>query len=124
VEGHTLHVVRRRSRPPVPQDTHELVRPDCAASFQQINRGLDRDIGHAACVERRRSIILLFYKCHLSEKVGAVCVQTLQVRLRTAVSAKTKTAPAAALTFTNTINADKLLTDLWSDCSHDHSGCA
>jgi hypothetical protein len=29
------------------------------------------------------------YKCHLSEKVGAVCVQTLQVQLHTAVTAKT-----------------------------------
>jgi hypothetical protein len=30
-----------------------------------------------------------------------VCVQTLQVQLHTAVPAKTKIAPAAALTFTN-----------------------
>jgi hypothetical protein len=33
--------------------------------------------------------------------VSAACVQTLQVQLHTAVPAKTKTAPAAALTFTN-----------------------
>jgi hypothetical protein len=47
------------------------------------------------------NIVVVVYKCHLSEKVGAACVQTLQVQLHTAVPAKTKTAPAAALTFTN-----------------------
>jgi hypothetical protein len=41
------------------------------------------------------NIVDVVYKCHLSEKVGAVCVQTLQVQLHTAVSAKTQTAPAA-----------------------------
>jgi hypothetical protein len=35
-----------------------------------------------------------------------VCVQTLQVQLHTAVPAKTKTAPAAALTFSNRYRLD------------------
>jgi hypothetical protein len=48
-------------------------------------------------------VVVVVYKRHLSEKVGAACVQTLQVQLHTAVPAKTKTAPAAALTFTNSI---------------------
>jgi hypothetical protein len=30
---------------------------------------------------------VIVYKCHLSEKVGAVCVQTLQVQLHTAAPA-------------------------------------
>jgi hypothetical protein len=48
-------------------------------------------------------VVVIVYKCHLSEKVDAVCVQTLQVQLHTAVAAKTKTAlaPASALTFAN-----------------------
>jgi hypothetical protein len=45
--------------------------------------------------------VAVVYKCHLSEKVDAVCVQTLQVQLHRAATAKTKTAPAAVLTFTN-----------------------
>jgi hypothetical protein len=51
------------------------------------------------------NIVVVVYKCHLSEKVGAVCVQILQVQLHTAVAAKTKTAlaPAAALTFSSVL---------------------
>jgi hypothetical protein len=51
--------------------------------------------------------IVVVYKCHLSEKVGAVCVQTLQVQLHTAVPAKTQTAPAVTLTFTNSVGGPR-----------------
>jgi hypothetical protein len=45
----------------------------------------------SACnIEQKEvNIVVIVYKCHLSEKVGAVCVQTLQVQLHTAVPART-----------------------------------
>jgi hypothetical protein len=33
-------------------------------------------------------VVVVVYKCHLSEKISAVCVQTLQVHLHTAAAAK------------------------------------
>jgi hypothetical protein len=46
-------------------------------------------------------IVVVVYKYHLFEKVGAVCAQTLQVQLHTAAAAKAETALSATLNFTN-----------------------
>jgi hypothetical protein len=51
--------------------------------------------------------IVAVYKCHLSEKVGAVCVQTLQVQLHRAATAKSKSAHAAAPNLNNIVYVSK-----------------
>jgi hypothetical protein len=61
-----------------------------------------RPVAIANCRTKEVCIVVIIYKCHLSKKVGDVCVTTLQVQPHTAAPTKTRTAPAAALTFNNT----------------------
>jgi hypothetical protein len=69
---------------------------------QRVNEQLKLrcNIG-CSCDERsqvriKKIVIVVVYKGHLSEKAGTVYVQTLQVQLHTATTAKTKSVLAAA----------------------------